>query len=488
MPLRKFSIIRNHLYWLLPCFLYLKGVSLAPHTGGEDLLPRPDALEYALLADRLASFEPPLIPIGLRQYPSRYPLAYPLLLVPFSVIFPGDTTKFYLGATLFGLAATFLLAYSGAWMLGSRAAGGMAAAFWALHPQTLSLAKLNMSEMGVVMMFAGMICAARPWLEKGMEAKASARRAAMVGIITGWLVVAKFPFVWWAFALSLVVAWSCIKSRNPWPAVAMVAAIVLMLAGDALYRRWAFGAWGMNGYEYWAPEVYGGFGVTFSSKYLVEPWTSGWSDGNLIYYWQIIIGATEDYYSEFMAWVALGSAACLFWPRWKGRPGRLIVWLMFGWGIVGLLFCSLYFFQSERFVILWIPIIDLLVAWGLMKVWSWDWLRRGWRGRFQVHLVVRFATALVALALARGEYLWAEETYRFSPDQGQRARAYDFRELLEKVPEGEWVFSNYEMPLVEEYRSHKGPVGAIYVHYPVDFYCNAYIPALYYHNFPSSRA
>ncbi|MFH0795017.1 MAG: hypothetical protein V2A74_13400, partial [bacterium] len=47
---------------------------------------------------------------------------------------------------------------------------------------------------------------------------------------------------------------------------------------------------------------------------------------------------------------------------------------------------------------------------------------------------------------------------------------------------------NYEMPLVEEYRSHKGPVGAIYVHYPVDFYCNAYIPALYYHNFPSSRA
>ncbi len=54
----------------------------APHMEGANLLFRADALDYAVVANRLAALEPPTIPIGDREYPSRYPVGFPLLLVP----------------------------------------------------------------------------------------------------------------------------------------------------------------------------------------------------------------------------------------------------------------------------------------------------------------------------------------------------------------------------------------------------------------------
>lgn len=450
---------RHILYWLIPCLVYGWAVLHSPTKLGRELFPTPDAIEYAMLANRLAHLEAPLIQVGVWEFPSRYPLSYPILLAPFAWVF--NVNRLWIASALMGLAATGLIARLGRWLMGSRAAGGLAALFWALHPTTLSSATLAMSEMGLMLVWLLLLELARPWIEQ-RGARQTLARAALAGLAVGWLSVAKAPFTYWAGALGLMMLlWG--RRRD---VLVFGGAIAACFAANILYQRWAFGVWGMNGYRFWDPMDYTDLGVTFNLSYLTEGW-KGLIPGsrppsNLEYYGRAVFGLTHDFYAPYMGVTVIAAALCAVWPRRRGRPTRPAVLLMAGWALTGATFCLLYFFQAVRFAFIWIVLADLLAAWGLIHVPLWAPLRRGPARRFGLKIWAQLIALLVAVLLLRGEWRRDRAMYFQSDLHGRSCLADTIPALLERVPAGEWLISGYELPLIPFYRSTPGPNVALY--------------------------
>lgn len=470
----------RHAAWVLPCLLYLWGVLGAPHLAGRELLDFPDAEEYALLATRLAHGLPPVLEIGMQTYPSRYPLTVPLLMTPVAWLTGSDLTRMWWGSLLFGLLATALMARTGTWLLGSRWAGGLAAAFWALHPETVKLGTMAMSETGLTLMFLLMLAAARPWLDPSRRA-GGVGRALLLGLLLGWLTLTKAPFAYWALALSALAIARGASERRWGPPIALAAAGLACLAADLVYRHWAFGDWRMNGYRYWFPAVYGELGRIFNPQYLWRPWLPGETEGNLAYYGRRVLGRTDDFYAVYMALAAAGATLCILWPGRRGRPHGRIVGLMAGWAAVGVLFCGLYFFQSQRFAHLWMPVVDWLVAWGLVCGPRWTALRRGWAGRLRLHRVARVMALLAILVLLRGELLRVRGYYHLANHTDRQRTAFvdQIRPMLDRVGPGQWLLTNYQLPLVDAWRPQAGPTVALNAN-PVDgFLMNSHVSAIW---------
>lgn len=454
---------RHVVYWLLPCLIYGWAIWHSPHSFAEDLIPTPDAMEYAMLAERLAHGQAPLIQVGLWDFPSRYPLSYPLLLAPFTWAL--SINQLWMAAALMGLVATFMLARVGRRLLGSRVAGGLAAAFFALHPQTISAATLNMSEMGLILVWLCMLELSYPWLKSATAAEIRPRtgRALLVGIAVGWLALAKAPFIYWGAVIGLLML---LRGRRR-DVAAFVAAIGACFAAHLVYQRWAFGMWGMNGYEYWFPFVYDSFWKTFNTRYMFAGWNGfnpgAHTPGNIEYYGAQLLGRTHDYYSPYMAATIATALVCVLWPRRRGRPTRPIVAVLGGWGAVGLLFCGLYFFQASRFLLVWIPLADLLAAWGLVHVPLWRFFRRRQFSGVRLKTLGHIAALCIALVLLRGEWRRDHAMFFASPEHNRVSLARQIPQLLKTVPAGDWVLTNYELPLMPYYRATPGPNAALYI-------------------------
>ncbi len=459
----------TRLTWLIPCLLYLFAVARAPDRHGRELTPTPDALEYALLAQRLAEFEAPLIPIGLFEFPSRYPLSFPLLQAPFARVLPLE--RLWLMVALMGLGAVGMTARVGGWLTGSRAAGGLAAAFLAWHPQFIDAAIHNMSETSLLLGWLLLLEAARPWLQSGRATRAPLARAAAAGLLLGWLAVAKAPFAYWAPALALLMLIHPRQTglRRFGPAALLLAVWLTAHAADLLYRQWAFGDWRMNGYAYWHPPLYQQLGTIFNPRYLLAGW-EGMNPGggppppgNILFYGRALLGLTHDFYSPYMGVLILASAAGLVWPGRRGRPRAHALAVLAGWMATGFLFLGLYHFQSPRLALPWVVPLDWLAAWGLTRLPLMALLRRGWARRRDLNSWAQLGALLVAAVLLRGEYRRIDAIYFESPDHARPALTTILPRLLDRVPAGDWLLSNYELPLISHLRPSPGPNAALYV-------------------------
>jgi hypothetical protein len=476
----------RHLCWLIPCLLYLWAVLPTSDAYGREVMDFPDATEYALLADRIAHGRSPLIPVGAQLYPSRYPLVFPLLLTPFAWIFHSDLRLFFWASAVFGLIAVVSIARVGAWMLGSRWAGGLAAALWALHPQTVIASTMTMSETAVTMMFFFALALARPLLQpRAGETPDSTpaigvARALALGLVLGWLTLAKSPFIYWVAAFAAMAFFDA-RDRRRWGAfTALVGAGLACCVADMLYRRWAFGVWGMNGYRFWEPAIYGDLGRIFNPAYLTTHWLSATEDGNIVYYGRMLLGRTGEFYSPYMPVCLALAAVGAIWSLRRGRPTRPVVALMAGWAVIGALFCGFYFFPTPRFLLIWMPVADLLAAWGLMQMPFWGPLRRR---RF---LGTRLSTwgrgfALFAIfVLARGELLRVRGYLHLPQHPGHVHGATTDRivPLLDRVPDGAWLLTNYQLPIVDALRPHPGPTAALDTWRPDNYLMSGHVGAI----------
>jgi hypothetical protein len=73
-----------------------------------------------------------------------------------------------------------------------------------------------------------------------------------------------------------------------------------------------------------------------------------------------------------------------------------------------------------------------------------------------------------AIMIVRGEYRRVREIYHLTVDHARKPYVEQIRSLLAAAPAGTWLFSNYQTPLVEQYRAAAGPTGALYTYY-VDY-------------------
>src|SRR5215472_14959181 len=154
------GIATGVLCFVLSLFFYYGTVLRVPlkRTDLLDLGPFPDGVEYFALANSILKEGAPTIQIAYDKLPSRYPLGYPILMIPWLAFLPHNgilapfRTNETVGLLLLIGGFTFYFA------IGRPLAGGLAALLIATQPAFITFSRSSMSDLSgavaVVLAFA----------------------------------------------------------------------------------------------------------------------------------------------------------------------------------------------------------------------------------------------------------------------------------------------------------------------------------------------
>lgn len=232
------------LFWVLLVLVTLAAFELRrrqPVPGGRELLPSVDAREYAETARRLAFEQKPGLRIGLQDYPSRYPLGFPLFLAPVARITGGDAKSYPLFMNALGALSVALAGLLGARLV-SRWVGLLAAVLFALAPLHRHYSGVVMSDLASLVVYQGVVAVML------LRGPAGVLRSIVAGGLMGLgavmrmanpLIFLPLPFFW------------MLTTRRLAPIVAMIAAAVPFLGLELLQRARTLGDPFGDGYAYW---------------------------------------------------------------------------------------------------------------------------------------------------------------------------------------------------------------------------------------------
>jgi hypothetical protein len=356
-----------------------------------DLRPAPDAVEYAVTAQRLASGESFALPLPGRDDPSRYPFGFPALLAP-AYWFPGADLR----AGLYGVIALGALGVLLVYLLGSRLwdrpTGLLAALTLLFLPQYLTWNRAIMSETATATLVA-----ATALLLWHAVAIPNARRQRWLlcaaGIAVGVAILVRLNNIVLLPALIAGLATSHFarpRSRPPSsgegrrrsggeglitllpPLITLTIGPALALVALAAYAWITFGSPLGTGYRYWVPEWYADPRLTFAFTYAFRaPALSGDLNTppdlpNIIYYARSLTGLlpapTSNFLTRGLALIALTGALAALRDR---RPAaRAMIGFAGSLGVLtGLLFAG-YFLADVRFLAPLAPMLALAIAGG----------------------------------------------------------------------------------------------------------------------------
>ena len=148
---RRFSLqVATGIFCFVLSLLFYYGAVLRiefKRTNFLDLGPYPDAVEYFAQANSILKEGAPTIQIGYDKLPSRYPLGYPVLMVPWLRFLPhnGILAPFRTNQTvgLLLLAVSFMFYFA----IGRPLAGGMATLLIATQPAFITFSRSSMSDL-----------------------------------------------------------------------------------------------------------------------------------------------------------------------------------------------------------------------------------------------------------------------------------------------------------------------------------------------------
>src|SRR6266498_1139863 len=148
---RRFSLqVATSIFCFVLSLLFYYGAVLRiefKRTNFLDLGPYPDAVEYFAQANSILKEGAPTIQIGYDKLPSRYPLGYPVLMVPWLRFLPhnGILAPFRTNQTvgLLLLAVSFMFYFA----IGRPLAGGMATLLIATQPAFITFSRSSMSDL-----------------------------------------------------------------------------------------------------------------------------------------------------------------------------------------------------------------------------------------------------------------------------------------------------------------------------------------------------
>ncbi|HLV81758.1 MAG TPA: glycosyltransferase family 39 protein [Chthonomonadaceae bacterium] len=248
--------------WLVPLLtLALAGVLLyrSPWSAS-NLEIVPDSVEYAVVAQRVATLGRWDLSINGGSYPARYPPWFSVLLAPAYLLAPSEPGAGILVVLAFALAG-LLAAYA----IGRRLAGewGGAAAACALMAYIgyNVMAKKIMTDMPATAV--GLLGG---WLFLRMRAQPMRRDYVLAGLLMGLAVAVRNENV----AMLLPFAGLALRPKEGRIGNLLVLLLpTLLVAGaTAAYNQAAFGDWHRTGYQFWCPLPYDYRELIFSPHFI----------------------------------------------------------------------------------------------------------------------------------------------------------------------------------------------------------------------------
>jgi len=382
-----------------------------------DIQPAPDAVEYAVTAQRLAAGAPFALPWPGGAYPSRYSFGFPALLVP-AYWLPGATLR----SGLYAVIALAVVAIALVYLLGRRLLGrpgGLIAALaLLLLPAYLGWSRAIMSETATV----ALVAAAALLLHAACSCVHTGRRDLFLcgaGLLAGVALLVRLNNV---ALLGALVAGGLVgigpRRALPRAALALGLGPACALVALALYNAQTFGGPLATGYRYWVPAWYSQFGTTFSLAYafhappVVGDLNARPGLSNLAYYARSLTGTLPARGSLLLtsglaALAAFGGGAALPTPA---RPARAVV--AFGLALAALT-CAVYlpyFLADVRFLAPLAPLAALAIG-NAGRLGS-DFLREGLRAHRPRAALPRAACGALLLVVLLQNLLPAASTAR----------------------------------------------------------------------------
>ncbi|MFO0984372.1 MAG: glycosyltransferase family 39 protein [Planctomycetota bacterium] len=328
-----------------------------------DLKPLPDAMEYSLVANQLASLSAPVLTIDGHPYPSRYPLGTPLMLTPFALLFGGRLPWLFVGVLLYA-TLVLLLTYLFARQILTPAGAAIALAITALSPEHTRFSVLVMSEIPSGLL---LLAIAFSWMRMGRE-RLHPVGTLLIGVVAGFATIVRYPN-----GLVLICLLVDVVRRIKTSEAGATRGLVLLLLGSALpvagqlfANQLLFGSALENGYRYWEPNDYA-TGRAILLRHALVPDQSVWQNGGFSYYGKALLGLHPALYRpEVFALALLGTAVV-----WRSRHQRRQLILLALLPIVTFAFYCCYFFQAYRMLVPVLPFLAVLAAVPIDRLTSW---------------------------------------------------------------------------------------------------------------------
>ena len=234
-----------------------------------DLKPWPDGLEYSLSAYNLYHHHIYGLKLYEQYYPPQYPYGYPLLIIPFYILF-GSQPYNAVYCSLFFSLLSIVFAYLIGKELGNRFTGLIAALFVAICFRHIEFSKFIMSESSSAFL-ALFICWL--WLKAtDLNTKKQKLLLLFLGVIAGFSISVHLTncLLIPPVLISLLLGrksktWSVLKK-----ATIILFGIILALIPMLIYQFHTFGSPLKTGYQMWDPELFGKF-KSFSLKFFAHP-------------------------------------------------------------------------------------------------------------------------------------------------------------------------------------------------------------------------
>ena len=360
--LKKYIHIILLLFILILAFRirYIDSIYLA------DLKPWPDSFEYSLGAYNLYHHHIYGIKYAGQYYPAIYPYGYPLLIIPFYIIF-GSQPYNAVYCSLFFSLLSIVFAYLIGRKLGNRWTGLAAALFITLCSMHINFSKLIMSE-SLSAFLVLFIC----WLllkVKELDSRKQRLLLLVLGLVTGFSVSVHITNC----LLIPPVLIALLLRRKPNPSSLfkeegiVLFGIILALIPLFLYQFHTFGSPLRSGYQVWYPEYYDEL-KSFSFKFFAHPYTSPqnvWEKGNFPFYLFALTGLQPSFYPASMLPLLL--MGVLFILSKRRQYNKQMIFLIFSSLLLISLFVffSFYHWQNSRFLFRGVSLLMILAACGV---------------------------------------------------------------------------------------------------------------------------
>ena len=357
-------LFKKYIYLiLLVCILilsfkvrYIDAVSTA------DLKPYYDSFSYSLSAHNLYHHHIYGLKLFGQYYPPKYPYGYPLLIIPFYIIF-GSQPYNAVYCTLFFSLLSIVFAYLIGKELGNRFTGLMAAILVFLCPKHVEFSKYILAESSSTFL-ALFIC----WLllkVTDLNTKKQKLLLLFLGVIAGFSVSVHLtnclfiPPVLIALLLGRKSKLSSLFKKESIVLFGIILALIPML----IYQFHTFGSPLRTGYQVWNPELFSKF-KSFSLRFFVQPYNDH-IRGNIFILLFALAGLDKHFYPTSMIPLLIGGSLLIFSKR--REHSKQMKFLIFTSLLVTSLFVffSFYYWKDSRFLLRGVPLLMILAACGV---------------------------------------------------------------------------------------------------------------------------